>query len=49
MISQLKPIGECSEKEKKKHNLFEDENHNILMKVIKEEETLKPFSEYLQE
>lgn len=49
MINQLKPLGECSEKEKRKHNIMEDENHNILMKIIKEEENLKPISEYLQE
>ena len=48
-INKLKPIEECSTREKSKHNIIEDENHNILMKVIKEEETLKPISECLND
>ena len=48
-INELRAIEDCSGKVKKKHNVIVDENNNILLKIIKEEEILRPISEYIKE
>ena len=47
-VEELKPLSECSWKEKKQHNIIE-QGDNIQMIIIQEEETLKPISECLDD
>ena len=47
-VNELKPINDCSWKEKESHNIIENKE-GIFMKVIKENETLKPISECIND
>jgi hypothetical protein len=44
----LKPLAECSEKEKKQHNIIE-KNGSIFVEITEEEENIKILSECTQE
>ena len=46
-VNELKPIEECNSKEKTKHNIIENKK-GIFMKIIKEDYTLIPISEWLK-
>jgi len=48
VVEELKPLNECSSKEKKQHNIIEDKN-GISIKIIQENEILESIAECAKE